>query len=83
LKTVAKQQAILSEQNSQIVWMLGKQRSDNIQSRLVQAQGNLMLGQIAESQAAKQRKERLQNNTNTATAIEMSTMLQLDVSSKY
>ena len=50
---------------------------------MAQAQGNLMLGQIAENQAAQERGKRVQRNGNTATIAEMATMLQLDVSSKY
>lgn len=83
LKAISSQQAALSEQNSQIAWLLSKQRSDNLKNQMAQAQGNLMLGQIAENQAAKARGKDLQRNANTATIAEMATMLQLDVSSKY
>ncbi|BAY87600.1 hypothetical protein NIES267_71240 (plasmid) [Calothrix parasitica NIES-267] len=83
LKAISNQQAILSEQNSQIVWMLGKQRSDNVNERLARAQSNLMLGQIAEHQSSDSRGKRLQRNADTATVIELGTMLQLDVSRKY
>ena len=83
LKSISAQQAALSEQNSQIAWLLSKQRSDNLKNQLTQAQGNLMLGQIAENQAAEVRGKQVQRNANTATIAEMATMLQLDVSSKY
>lgn len=83
LKAISAQQASLSEQNSQIAWLLSKQRSDNLKNQMAQAQGNLMLGQIAENQAAEERGKRVQRNANTATIAEMATMLQLDVSSKY
>lgn len=83
LKAISAQQAALSEQNSQIAWLLSKQRSDNLKNQMAQAQGNLMLGQIAENQAIEQRGKQVQRNANTATIAEMATMLQLDVSSKY
>ncbi len=83
LKAISAQQAALSEQNSQIAWLLSKQRSDNLKNQMAQAQGNLMLGQIAENQAAEDRGKKVQRNANTATIAEMATMLQLDVSSKY
>ena len=83
LKSISAQQAALSEQNSQIAWLLSKQRSDNLKNQLTQAQGNLMLGQITENQAAEARGKQVQRNANTATIAEMATMLQLDVSSKY
>lgn len=83
LKAISAQQASLSEQNSQIAWMLSKQRADSLTAQMTQAQGNLMLGQIAENQAAEARSKDLQQNVNTATIAEMATMLQLDVSSKY
>lgn len=83
LKSISAQQAALSEQNSQITWLLSKQRSDNLKNQLTQAQGNLMLGQIAENQASVARGKQVQRNANTATIAEMATMLQLDVSSKY
>ena len=63
--------------------MLGKQRSDNVNERLARAQSNLMLGQIAEHQSSDSRGKRLQRNADTATVIELGTMLQLDVSRKY
>ncbi|NJO60332.1 MAG: hypothetical protein HC836_19285 [Richelia sp. RM2_1_2] len=83
LKSISAQQAALSEQNSQITWLLSKQRSDSLKNQLTQTQGNLMLGQIAENQAAEARGKQVQLNANTATIAEMATMLQLDVSSKY
>lgn len=83
LKAISAQQAALSEQNSQIAWLLSKQRSDNLKNQMAQAQGNLMLGQIAENQAAEARGKDVQRSANTATIAEMATMLQLDVSSKY
>ena len=63
--------------------MLGKQRSDNVNERLARAQSNLMLGQIAEHQSSDSRGKRFQRNADTASVIELGTMLQLDVSRKY